>query len=52
MGGKSRKSGGVSAKLIAQLKSKFVSGNAKKASCGKKPKTDKKGYFDGFEGNE
>lgn len=39
MGGKSRKSGGVSAKLIAQIKSSSVTGQ--KSSCGtKKPKDD------------
>ncbi len=38
MGGKSRKSGGVSSKLIAQLKAKVMGGDVKKKSCGKKPK--------------
>jgi hypothetical protein len=34
-GGKSRKSGGVSKKLIAKLKSEY-STNSSKSSCGKK----------------
>jgi len=53
MGGKSRKSGGVSKKLIAQIKSgAYLGGNTtgKKSSCGttKKPTNgpDQKGLFE------
>ena len=53
MGGKSRKSGGVSKKLIQTLKT-FQSQSQqssnkisdKKSSCVKKPKNDEKGFFD------
>jgi hypothetical protein len=38
MGGKSRKSGGVSKKLIAQIKSGQL--NTKTSSCGKKNTTE------------
>lgn len=50
MGGKSRKSGGVSKKLIAQIKSGKLSTNTK-SSCGSKRYTNEakntnKGLFD------
>lgn len=45
MGGKSRKSGGVSLKLIQKLKSGNI--NTNKSSCGSsKPKPIGKGLFD------
>jgi hypothetical protein len=49
MGGKSRKSGGVSLKLIQKLKSGNI--NTNKSNCGSnKPKSTGDGFFTG--GNE
>lgn len=48
MGGKSRKSGGVSKKLIAHIKNNSGKSSGKKC-CGTKPKQPSKGIFDGDE---
>jgi hypothetical protein len=49
MGGKSRKSGGVSKKLIAHIKNNSSGKSQGKKSCGSKPKQPSKGIFDGDE---
>lgn len=50
MGGKSRKSGGVSRKLIAKLQQQYSANGTSKSSCGKKKcnetKTSDRGLFD------